>query len=89
MPKQRRWTKKARPTTPASMDITPGTTHSEPQPSAIERTEMNSLQEQNSVTSGEAGQQEIPTELSPFRSKEGGKDGPKRRADRNTTKEVL
>ena len=78
--KKRKRTKKARPTTSASMDITPGTTHSEPQPSATERTETDSLQEQNPVLSGEAGQQVIYTELGPFR-KEGEKDGPKRRAD--------
>ena len=54
-PKKRRWTKKARSVVPASMDITPGTTHSEPQPSTTERTELDSLQEQNSVISGETG----------------------------------
>ena len=34
--------------TPASMDVTPETTHSESQPSATERTETDSSQEQNS-----------------------------------------
>ena len=80
VPMKRKQTKKARPMTPASMDVTPETTHSEPQPSATERIETDSSQEQNSVLSGEAGQQVIHTELSPF-SKGGGKDSPKRRVD--------
>ena len=54
-PKKRKQTKKARPVVPVSMDVTPGTTHSEPQPSATNGTESNSSREQNSVISGEAG----------------------------------
>ena len=81
VPKKRKWTKKARPVVPASMDVTPETTNIESQPSATERTEADSLQEQNSVTSGEVCQQETPSDLGPFRSKEGGKDSPKSRAD--------
>ena len=53
--KKRTQTKKARPVLPASMDITPGTTHSESQPSVTERTKLDTSQEQNSVISGEAG----------------------------------
>ena len=82
-PKKRSRTKKARPVVPASTDITPRTTHSEPQPSATERTEMNGSQEQNLVISGEAGQQVTVAKPGPFRTntKTEGKDGPKRRAD--------
>ena len=72
VPKKRKWTKKAKPMTPASMDVTPETTHSESQPSATERTETNSSQEQNSALLGEAGQQVIHAELGTF-SKGGGK----------------
>ena len=75
--KKRNRTKKARPVLPASMDVTSRTTHSESQPSTTERTETNGSQEQNSVTSGETGWQVIVAKPSPFRTKEGGKDGPK------------
>ena len=54
VPKKRNQTKKARPVLPASTDITPRTIHSESQPSATERTELDISQEQNSVISGEA-----------------------------------
>ena len=81
VPKKRKWIKKAKPVVPASTDIIPRTTHSEPQPSATERTEKNGSQEQNSVISEEAGQQVIVTKPGPFRTKGGGKDSPKRRAD--------
>ena len=47
VPKKRKQTKKARPVTPTSMDVTPETTHSERQPPATERTETNSSLEQN------------------------------------------
>ena len=82
-PKKRKQTKKARPVVPASMDVTPGTTHSEPQPSASKRTESDSLQEQNLVISGETGRQVIVAKPGPFRTKmkTKGKDSPKRRAD--------
>ena len=80
-PKKRRQTKKARPVVPASMDVTPGTTHSKPQPSATERTESDSSQEQNLVISGETGRQVIVTKPGSFGNKTEGKDGPKRRAD--------
>ena len=55
VPKKRNQTKNVRPVLPASMDITPGTTQSESQPSTTKRTESNTSQEQNSVISGEAG----------------------------------
>ena len=84
--KKRIWTKKAKSVTSASepLDITPETTHSESQPSAPERTETDSLQEQNSVLSGEHSKQVTHTEPSPFRKVKGKKrvkDGPIRKAD--------
>ena len=57
--KKRTQTKKAKPVAPASepLDVNPDTTHSESQPSAPERTETDSSQEQNPVLSGEASRQ--------------------------------
>ena len=82
-PKKRSQTKKAKPVASASLDITPRTTHSEFQPSASKRTGPDSSQEQNSVISGETGQQANSTEPSPLITihKTGRKDSPKRRAD--------
>ena len=80
-PKKRKQTKKAKHMPSAPVDITPRTTHSKPQPSADERTEPDSPQEQNSVPSGEAGRQEIDAKPGPFRTKTEEKDSYKRRAD--------
>ena len=74
--------KKAKPVAPASepLDITLETTDSKSQPSAPERTEPVSSQEQNTVLSGS-----VPhAELSPIRKvtgKKRTKDGPIRKAD--------
>ena len=80
--KKRKWTKKAKPVAPAPepLDITLEVAHSEPQPSAPERTEPYSLQEHNMVLSGS-----VPhAELGPNRKvtgKKRAKDGPIRKAD--------
>ena len=80
--KKRKWTEKAKPVAHASepLDITLESTHSESQPSAPERTEPDSLQEQNMVLSGS-----VPhAELGPNRKvtgKKRAKDGPIRKAD--------
>ena len=80
--KKRIWSKKAKSVAPASepLDITLETTHSESQPSVPERTEPDSLQEQNTVLSGS-----VPhAELGPNRKVTGKKrvkDGPIRKAD--------
>ena len=74
--------KKAKSVAPASepLDVTLESTHSESQPSAPERTEPDSLQEQNTVLSGS-----VPhAELGPIRKvtgKKRSKDGPIRKAD--------
>ena len=80
--KKRKRTKKAKPVANASehLDITLESAHSESQPSAPERTEPDSLQEQNTVLSGSVSQ----AELSPNRKMTGKKrvkDGPIRKAD--------
>ena len=80
--KKRKWTKKAKPVAPVSepLDVTLESTHSESQPSAPERTEPDSSQEQNMVLSGS-----VPhAELSPNRKVTGKKrvkDGPIKKAD--------
>ena len=80
--KKRIRTKKAKPVAPASepLDITLETSHNESQPSAPERTEPDSSQEQNTVLSGS-----VPhAELGPIRKVTGKKrvkDGPIRKAD--------
>ena len=80
--KKRKWTKKAKSVAPAlaSLDIALETTESEPQPSAPERSEPDSSQEQNTVLSGS-----VPhAELGPNRKvtgKKRAKDGPIRKAD--------
>ena len=63
--KKRIWTKKAKSVASAlePVDVNRETIHSKSQPLTTERTETDSLQEQNVVTSGETGQQ---TELGPF-----------------------
>ena len=78
--------KKAKSVAPAlePLDDTPETTHSESQPSAPERTETDSLQEQNPVLSGEASQQATHADLSPFskvKGKKRVKDSPTRKVD--------
>ena len=80
--KKRKRTKKAKPVANASepLDVTLENAHSEPQPSASERTEPDSSQEQNTVLSGSASQ----AELGPNRKMTGKKrvkDGPIRKAD--------
>ena len=80
--KKRIWTKKAKSVaTPSDpVDITSETTDSESQLLTTERTERDSSEEQNMVTSEETGQQ---TELGPFSKttiKKSGKDGPIRKA---------
>ena len=80
--KKRKRTKKAKPVANASepLDITLESTHSESQPSAPERTEPDSSQEQNTVLSGSIPQ----AELGPNRKVTGKKrvkDGPIRKAD--------
>ena len=54
-PRNTKLTKKAKHMPSAPLDVNPRTTHSESQPSVAERTKLNTLQEQNSVQSGEAG----------------------------------
>ena len=80
--KKRKRTKKAKPVANASepLDVTLESAHSESQPSASERTEPDSSQEQNAVLSGSVPQ----AELSPNRKvtrKKRVKDGPIRKAD--------
>ena len=80
--KKRIQTKKAKSVAKASdpVDVTPETIDSKCQLPTTERTETDSLKEQNAVTSGETGQQ---TELGPFSKttvKKRGKDGPIRKA---------
>ena len=79
--KKRKRTKKAKPVANASnpLDVTLESTHNEPQPSAPERTEPDSSQEQNTVLSGSVSQ----AELSPNRKLTGkkSKGGPIRKAD--------
>ena len=80
--KKRIWTKKAKPVAPASepLDITLETTHSESQPSAPERTEPDSPQEQNTVLSGSVPHAE-PSPISKGKGKQRVKDSPIRKAD--------
>ena len=80
--KKRKRTKKAKPVANASepLDVTLESAHSESQPSAPERTEPDSSQEQNTVLSGSVSQ----AELGPNRKVTGKKrvkDGPIRKAD--------
>ena len=81
--KKSKWTKKAKPVANASepLDVTLESAHSESQPSAPERTEPDSSQEQNTVLSAS-----VPhAELSPNRKVTGKKrvkDGSIRKADR-------
>ena len=84
--KKRIWTKKAKSMASASepLDITPETTHSKSQPSAPERTETDSSQEQNLVLSGELSKEVTDAECSPIRKVKGKKrvkDSPIRKAD--------
>ena len=85
MPKKRIRAKKAKPmanfTTSASMDVTTGTSHNKPQPSANERTERDSQQTHSLVLSGEAGQQVTDVIPSPIRTKRERLDSPKMNAD--------
>ena len=80
--KKRIGTKKAKPVAPAPepLDVTLESAHSESQPSAPERTEPDSSQDQNTVLSGS-----VPhAELGPNRKvtgKKRAKDGPIRKAD--------
>ena len=80
--KKRIWTKKAKSVAPASepLDVTPETTDSESQPSAPERTELDSLQEQNTVLSGSVTHAE-PGPIRKVTGKERVKDSPIRKAD--------
>ena len=80
--KKRIWTKKAKPVAPASepLDVTLESAHSESQPSAPERTEPDSLQEQNMVLPGSVSQAE-PGPNRKVTGKKRVKDGPIRKAD--------
>ena len=80
--KKRIRTKKAKPVAPASepLDITLESAHSESQPSAPERTEPDSSQEQNMVLSGSVSQAE-PGPNRKVTGKKRVKDGPIRKAD--------
>ena len=66
----------------APSDVTPRTTHSESQPSASKGTGSDNSQEQNSVISGETGQQ-ASVKPGPLiiNQKTERKDSPKRKAD--------
>ena len=84
--KKRIRTKKSKSVASASepLDVTLETTHSESQPSAPERTEPDSSQEQNMVLSEEVSQQVTHPELGPFskvKGKQRVKDSPIRKAD--------
>ena len=63
--KRRKRTKKAKPVANASepLDITLESAHSESQPSAPERTEPDSPQEQNTVLSGSVSQAELSPKM--------------------------
>ena len=80
--KKRIQTKKAKPVAPASepLDVTLESAHSESQPSAPERTEPDSSQEQNTVLSGSVSQAE-PGPNRKVTGKKRVKDGPIRKAD--------
>ena len=80
--KKRKRIKKAKPVANAlePLDITLESTHSEPQPSAPERTEPDSSQEQNTVLSGSVSQAE-PSPKMKVTGKKRVKDGPIRKAD--------
>ena len=80
--KKRKRTKKAKPVANASepLDVTLESAHNESQPSAPERTEPDSLQEQNTVLSGNVPQAELGPKMK-VTGKKRVKDGPIRKAD--------
>ena len=80
--KKRIRTKKAKPMANASvpLDVTPESAPSESQPSAPERTEPDSSQEQNTVLSGNIPQAELGPKMKGT-GKKRVKDGPIRKAD--------
>ena len=80
--KKRKRTKKAKPVANASepLDVTLESTPSESQPSAPERTEPDSSQEQNTVLSGRVPQAELGPKMKGT-GKKRVKDGPIRKAD--------
>ena len=80
--KTRKRTKKAKPVANASepLDVTLESTPSESQPSAPERTEPDSSQEQNTVLSGSVPQAELSPKMKGT-GKKRVKDGPIRKAD--------
>ena len=80
--KKRIWTKKAKPVANASepLDVTLESTPSKSQPSAPERTEPDSSQEQNTVLSGNVPQAKLGLKMKGTGKKKV-KDGPIRKAD--------
>ena len=80
--KRRKWTRKAKSVAPAlaSLDIALETTESESQPSAPERSEPDSSQEQKTVLSGSESHAE-PGPNRKATGKKRAKDGPIRKAD--------
>ena len=80
--KKRIWTKKAKPVANASepLNVTLDSTPSESQPSALERTEPDGSQEQNTVLSGSTSQAELSSKMKGI-GKKRVKDGPIRKAD--------
>ena len=80
--KRRKRTKKAKPVANASepLDVTIESAPSKSQPSAPERTEPDSLQEQNTVLSGSVPQAELGPKMKGT-GKQRVKDGPIRKAD--------
>ena len=83
-PKNRSQTKRAKTMASAQVDVTPRTTHSEIQLSTAERTGPDDSQGQNSVISGETGQQASSAKPGPLitaHKERKGKDGPKMKAD--------
>ena len=62
------------------LDVTLESAHSESQPSATERTEPNSSQEQNTVLSGSVSQAELSPKME-VTGKKRVKDSPIRKAD--------
>ena len=80
--KKRKWTKKAKSVANASepLDVTLESTPSESQPSAPERTEPDSSQEQNTVLSGSVPHAELGPKMKGI-GKKRVKDGPIRKAD--------
>ena len=81
-PKKRTRTKKAKSVASASVDVSPGSAHSECQPSTAKRPGPDDSQEQNSVISGETGRNK-GTKPNPLITahKVRGKDSPKMKAD--------